>query len=43
MYMALVEFGTISGESLAQNVIAAILYFIVGVAVLWAASCWSTC
>jgi uncharacterized membrane protein YjfL (UPF0719 family) len=36
MYMALVEFGTISGQSLAQNVIAAILYFIVGVAVLWA-------
>jgi uncharacterized membrane protein YjfL (UPF0719 family) len=34
MYLALVEFGTISGESLAQNVIAAILYFIVGVAVL---------
>ncbi|KUH85305.1 MULTISPECIES: DUF350 domain-containing protein [unclassified Mycobacterium] len=29
-----VEFGTISGESLAQNVVAAILYFIVGVAVL---------
>jgi len=34
MYLALVEFGTISGESLAQNVIASILYFIVGVAVL---------
>jgi uncharacterized membrane protein YjfL (UPF0719 family) len=34
MYLALVEFGTISGESLAQNVIAAILYFIVGVFVL---------
>ncbi|BBY43378.1 DUF350 domain-containing protein [Mycolicibacterium celeriflavum] len=29
-----IEFGTISGESLAQNVVAAILYFIVGVAVL---------
>ncbi|KUI00031.1 DUF350 domain-containing protein [Mycobacterium sp. IS-3022] len=29
-----VEFGTISGGSLAQNVVAAILYFIVGVAVL---------
>lgn len=29
-----VEFGTISGESLAQNVVAAILYFIVGVGVL---------
>ncbi|MGV0605690.1 DUF350 domain-containing protein [Mycolicibacterium sp. XJ1904] len=29
-----VEFGTISGESLAQNVVAAILYFFVGVGVL---------
>ena len=29
-----VEFGTISGESLAQNVVAAILYFLVGVGVL---------
>jgi uncharacterized membrane protein YjfL (UPF0719 family) len=34
MYLAVVEFGTISGESLAQNVIAAILYFVVGIAVL---------
>ncbi|HEX2285868.1 MAG TPA: DUF350 domain-containing protein [Mycobacterium sp.] len=34
MYAAVVEFGTISGESLAQNVIAAILYFVVGIAVL---------
>jgi Domain of Unknown Function (DUF350) len=33
-YLALVEFGTVSGEALAQNVIAAILYFIVGVVVL---------
>lgn len=31
---AAVEFGTISGESLAQNVIAAVLYFVVGVLVL---------
>lgn len=29
-----VEFGTISGESLAQNVVAALLYFIVGVLIL---------
>ncbi|VEG43428.1 protein of uncharacterised function (DUF350) [Mycolicibacterium flavescens] len=29
-----VEFGSISGESLAQNVVAAILYFLVGVGVL---------
>jgi uncharacterized membrane protein YjfL (UPF0719 family) len=34
MYLAIVEFGTVSGESLAQNVIAAILYFAVGAAVL---------
>jgi uncharacterized membrane protein YjfL (UPF0719 family) len=34
MYTAAVEFGTISGEYLAQNVVAAILYFLVGVAVL---------
>lgn len=34
MNLAVVEFGTISGESLAQNVVAAILYFVVGVAVL---------
>jgi uncharacterized membrane protein YjfL (UPF0719 family) len=33
MYLA-VEFGTVSGESLAQNVTAAVLYFLVGVAVL---------
>lgn len=35
MYLA-VEFGTISGESLAQNVVAALLYFVVGVLVLTA-------
>ncbi|TFV60445.1 DUF350 domain-containing protein [Mycobacterium sp. PS03-16] len=29
-----VEFGTISGESLAQNVVAALLYFLVGAVVL---------
>ena len=34
MNTAAVEFGTISGEYLAQNVVAAILYFLVGVAVL---------
>ena len=34
MYLALVEFGTVSGESLAQNVIAAVLYFFVGAGVL---------
>ncbi len=34
MYTAAVEFGTISGEYLAQNVVAAILYFLVGAAVL---------
>lgn len=34
MYLAVVEFGTISGESLAQNVIASILYFAVGIVVL---------
>lgn len=33
MYLA-VEFGTVSGESLAQNVVAAILYFVVGALVL---------
>lgn len=33
MYLA-VEFGTISAESLAQNVVAAILYFVVGALVL---------
>ena len=33
MYLA-VEFGTISGESLAQNVVAATLYFVVGALVL---------
>jgi uncharacterized membrane protein YjfL (UPF0719 family) len=36
MYLAVVEFGTVSGESLVQNVVAAVLYFIVGVAVLFA-------
>jgi uncharacterized membrane protein YjfL (UPF0719 family) len=34
MYLAVVEFGTVSGETLAQNVIAAILYFVVGIVVL---------
>ncbi|MCG7609247.1 hypothetical protein BA059_25035 [Mycolicibacterium sp. (ex Dasyatis americana)] len=34
MYLAIVEFGTVSGESLLQNVVAAILYFVVGVVVL---------
>ncbi|MGV0834947.1 DUF350 domain-containing protein [Mycolicibacterium thermoresistibile] len=34
MNTAAVEFGTISGEYLAQNVVAAILYFLVGAAVL---------
>lgn len=34
MYTAAVEFGTLSGEYLAQNVVAAILYFVVGVVVL---------
>ncbi|RAV14546.1 DUF350 domain-containing protein [Mycolicibacterium sp. GF69] len=34
MNLAVVEFGTISGQSLAQNVVAAVLYFVVGVAVL---------
>jgi uncharacterized membrane protein YjfL (UPF0719 family) len=34
MYLAVVEFGTVSGESLAQNVIASILYFAVGIVVL---------
>ncbi|BCI52534.1 UPF0719 transmembrane protein [Mycolicibacterium litorale] len=33
MYLA-VEFGTISGESLAQNAVAAILYFVIGAFVL---------
>ncbi len=35
MLMAL-EFGTVDGDALAQNVVAAILYFIVGIAVLGA-------
>ncbi|SEH87102.1 protein of unknown function [Mycolicibacterium rutilum] len=34
MIVAMVEFGTISGENLVQNVVAAVLYFIIGVAVL---------
>lgn len=34
MYPAVVEFGTISGESLAQNVVATLLYFVVGIVVL---------
>jgi uncharacterized membrane protein YjfL (UPF0719 family) len=33
MYLA-VEFGTVSGETLTQNVVAALLYFVVGIAVL---------
>lgn len=32
--LAAIEFGTISGDALAQNVVAAILYFLVGIAVL---------
>lgn len=32
--LAAVEFGTVSGEALVQNVVAVILYFLVGVAVL---------
>jgi uncharacterized membrane protein YjfL (UPF0719 family) len=32
--LAAVEFGPVSGEALAQNVIAAILYFVVGIVVL---------
>lgn len=34
MHIAAIEFGTISGDYLAQNVVAAILYFLVGVGVL---------
>ncbi|MGE2835588.1 DUF350 domain-containing protein [Mycobacterium sp. SMC-4] len=34
MYQAAIEFGTISGEGLAQNVVAALLYFVVGIVVL---------
>lgn len=34
MYTAAVNFGTISGDILLQNVVGAILYFLVGVAVL---------
>lgn len=34
MYQAAVEFGTISADSLTQNVVAAILYFVVGIVVL---------
>ncbi|MCT7659186.1 DUF350 domain-containing protein [Mycobacterium deserti] len=34
MHPAAVEFGTISGESLTQNLVAAILYFVIGVVVL---------
>lgn len=36
MLMAAIEFGTVDGGSLAQNVVAAVLYFVVGVAVLGA-------
>jgi uncharacterized membrane protein YjfL (UPF0719 family) len=34
MYLAFVEFGSVSADSVLQNVVAAVLYFIVGVAVL---------
>jgi len=34
MYLALVEFGSVSADSVLQNVVAAVLYFIVGAAVL---------
>ncbi len=34
MHIAAIEFGTISGDYLAQNVVAAVLYFLVGVGVL---------
>jgi uncharacterized membrane protein YjfL (UPF0719 family) len=34
MHLALVEFGTVSADSLLQNVVAAVLYFIVGAVVL---------
>ncbi|MEZ0342514.1 DUF350 domain-containing protein [Mycobacterium sp. pV006] len=34
MYQAAIEFGTVSGDALAQNVVAALLYFVVGVVVL---------
>lgn len=34
MYQAAIEFGTVSGEALAQNVVAALLYFVVGIVVL---------
>lgn len=36
MYQAAIEFGTVSGGALAQNVVAALLYFVVGVVVLTA-------
>jgi uncharacterized membrane protein YjfL (UPF0719 family) len=36
MLMAAVEFGTVDAGSLAQNVVAAVLYFIVGIVVLGA-------
>lgn len=36
MNLAAIEFGTVSGESLVQNVVAAILYFVVGATVLTA-------
>lgn len=36
MYQAAIEFGTISSEGLAQNVVAALLYFVVGIVVLTA-------
>lgn len=35
-HVAAIEFGTVSGEALGQNVVAAILYFLVGIAVLTA-------
>ncbi|WP_102142989.1 DUF350 domain-containing protein [Mycobacterium hubeiense] len=34
MFVAAVEFGSISGEALVQNVVASVLYFLVGAAVL---------
>ncbi|MGV0643149.1 DUF350 domain-containing protein [Mycolicibacterium sp. XJ2546] len=34
MYSAAVKFGTVSGENLVQNVVAAVLYFAIGVVVL---------
>lgn len=36
MLVAAIEFGTVDGSSLAQNVVAAVLYFVVGIVVLGA-------